>query len=328
MNVKWYLPVLILLVAACAPAVSPEVQRDLFVDAQSSRLTADAALQQAQLQEQFLTATAQAPIVHITETAAAQAIAETQSAAAMAMQQQYWTATAQQAATDTAVPLTQTAQWWTPTPDATQTAAFAVLSAQQTQVANQAIRDNLQREREEIANQFWAIIPGVAIVVGILGLVVLLMILVRRQRFQPAQVDARGNVLPILDIVEADFTDIDRSPNFQGTLSKQVLTRVLAWWIHNKLGMPPQLPEVTARRQDDTTQRDQLLDLATRGLPDSQSSRKEVKKLAGQEMTRQLTDSILTSRYKVLEPGGQDLEVIDSEVIQVLDQDWREASKK
>src|SRR6266498_5335092 len=125
---------LVAAVAACTPAVPYDQmpRGDLYTGANGNRMTAAAALQQAQWQEQALTATAGAPIVHITETVAA-----------MAIQQQYWTVTAQSIQETQIAAQTQTAMSWTPTPNATSTAAFALLNAQSTQMANQAIEDNL-----------------------------------------------------------------------------------------------------------------------------------------------------------------------------------------
>jgi hypothetical protein len=316
----------LLLVASCTPLVPMDgqgPQRDLYVDSQNARATSDALLQQAQLQEQFLTATAQAPIIHITETAAAQMVSETQAAAALAQQQQYWTTTAQSMQETQTSAMTQTAMMWTTTPNATSTAIFAALNAEGTQIAHNVERDRLELERERIGNNFEAIRPGILIIVGLLGFIVLLMLFVRRERYRPAPVDARGNVIPLLDVVEGTVTDVDRNPNYRGLLSDNLFKR----WLEKQLKLPPLLPEITAERQDATTQRDQLLDLATRGLPDG-AAKKELKKLAGQEMTRQLSAANLESRFKILDESTSKLEVIDGQIIDVLDQEWKEAETK
>lgn len=312
MKIKLLLPLALLLVltiASCAPAGS----QDLYGSANSNQLTANAALLLAQYQRDALTASAQAPIVHITETAAALVVqaAQAQSTNAAAIQTQ-------------AGGWTQTAQWWTPTPNATGTAGFALLAAQQTQVANQAIRDNLQLEREQYTNNFWAILPGIsfAIVAGVLIMGVIWV--ARRERYKPAKVDARGNLLPMFDFVEGTITDPDRMPNYRGNMHEGLWEQ----WLRQKLNLPPLLPEVTSKRQDEMTQRDQLVDLASRGLPEPGSSKREVKKLAGQEMMKQLSVSNLQSRYKILDGSTNNLDVIDGEIIQVLDSEWKEAEKK
>lgn len=308
MKRTWILFLLVFL-ASCVSAPA-----DLYGGASSSRMTAGAALQQAQWQEQMLTATAGAPIVHITETAAAMAIQATQaqSTSVAGVQTQMGAMTA-------------TAIWWTPTPNLDSTATVAALNSQSTAIANQAIRDNLQLAREQVMNEFWAKVPGYVFVIVVLLLLIGVMQFVRRNRYQAAKVDARGNVLPLLDIVEGSFTDMDRSPNHRGSVSNDVLVRVLTWWVEKKLGMPPQLPAVTTQRQDATTERDQMIDLATRGLPGSgPSDSKERQKLAGQQVMKQLTDSNLEKRFKVFDEGTSDLTVINGEVIEHLDRDWQE----
>lgn len=278
---------LLLLIVACTPAVPyDQMNPDLYSRSQYDRMTANAALNSAQLQEQFLTATAQAPIVHITETAAAQSIVQIQTADALISQQQSWTATAQQSGTQTAIPMTQTAMGWTPTPNATTTAAFAKLNAEGTLTANNLERDRLALERQQVMNDFNAKVSAYSWVIVVLVVALLLMLVTRRWRYQAAKVDARGNVLPILDIVDGQFADIDRSPNFRGNVSDRALSRILVGWAEKKLGVRPMLPEITAERQDDVTHRDQLLDLASRGLPAPTKNEDKKKAAVGEMMTQ------------------------------------------
>ena len=276
---------------------------------QNNKATSDALLQQAYYQSQFLTATADAPIVHITETAAA-----------MAMQQQLWTITAQSVEGTQIAAMTQTAMSWTPTPNATSTAAFALLNAQGTQMANNAIRDNLELERQQDINDFKGKLPAYSFVVVVLVLIIFLMLIVRRWSFQTAKVDDRGNVLPVLNIVDGIYTDIDRSPNFQGQLKAGLIKR----WAETKLNLPPLLPAVTAARQDATTERDQMIDLATRGLPGEGKSEGR-KQLAGQAMMNQLSNSNLESRFQILDGQANHLEHIDGVIVHELDSSWKEA---
>jgi hypothetical protein len=260
-----------------------------------------------------LTATAEAPIIRITETAAG-----------MIFQQQMWTATAQSVQGTQVAAMTQTAMAWTSTPDATQTAVFALAAAEGTQIANQAERDFLQLERERSTNQFFADLPKLAAIVLSLSLAIVLVWKARRERFKAATVDARGNILPMFDLVDGTVTDPDRMPNYRGYLGDNLIDQML----RRKLNLPPLLPEVTAQRQDDTTQRDQLLDLASRGLPGpAQAQQSAQKRLAGQEMTKQLSASNLESRFKVLDGQTSNLDIIDGQIIQVLDQDWKEGEK-
>jgi len=299
-------------VASCVPSGYP----DLYGSANSNQMTANAALMMAQYQRDAMTATAQAPIVHITETAAAVTVqaAQAQSTSVAAAQTQMGG-------------LTATAVWWTSTPNLDSTATVAALNASSTEIANRAIRDQLQLERE-IKNNEWNRLVGALALIFAAGLILVLVNhFLRRQRYQPAKVDARGNVLPIMDIVDGTFTDMDRSANYHGPVSEKVLVRILTWWVEKKFGIAPQLPEVTAKRQDEMNQRDALIDLASRGLPESGPAKREMKKLAAQEMTKQLSTASLQSRYKILDGSTSDLDVIDAQITEVLDQDWKEAKK-
>src|SRR3972149_442337 len=79
---------LLILLAACTPAVAPEIvappivsaatQQDLYDNSQSNRPPASAARAWAQQQDEALTATARAPITNITVTAAALVVAQTE----------------------------------------------------------------------------------------------------------------------------------------------------------------------------------------------------------------------------------------------------------
>jgi len=166
-------------------------------------------------------------------------------------------------------------------------------------------------------------LPVYSFVVLVLVLAICMMLIVRRWSFQTAKVDDRGNVLPVLNIVDGIYTDIDRSPNFQGQLKAGLINR----WVEKKLNLPPLLPAVTAARQDATTERDQMLDLATRGLP-SEGKSEGRKQLAGQTIMKQVTDSNMVSRHEILDPQTSRLEVIDGVIVQELDSSWKEAQKK
>jgi hypothetical protein len=280
---------------------------------QNSKATADAALQQAYYQSQFLTATAEAPIIRITETAAG-----------MIYQQQMWTATAQSVQSTETAAMTQTAMSWTSTPNATITAVFVMAAAEATQIANNTERDKLELERQRDNNDFKAKLPTYSFVIVILVLAIILMFVSRRERYRPIPVDARGNPLPMLDVVEGTATDVDRNPNYRSDLRDGLLKQ----WLRRRLDLPPLLPEITAKRQDETTQRDQLLDLGTRGLPGGNQNQSSSKRLAGQEMMKQLSDSNLQSRFRILDEETSQLNAVNGEVIQVLDQDWKEVNEK
>jgi len=58
-------------------------------------------------------------------------------------------------------------------------------------------------------------------------------------------------------------------------------------------------------------------------LPGGNGQRSAQKRLAGQEMMKQLSDSNLESRFKILDDTSN-LDVIDAEIIQALDAEWKE----
>lgn len=301
-----------LAIVSCAPAVP----YDQMPGAGSNyRATANAAMEAAQWQEAAQTATANAPIIHVTETAAA-----------FAMQQQLWTATAQSAQE------TQTAAAVGTANSISITATVAQMNAVNTAIANAAERDTLVLERQKSNNAFWAVMgqmaPLVALALTVGGVLLLYTWMSRKQQYQTAEVDERGNVKPILNVRDGTYTDPDRNPNYRGNISDDVLKEFLLWMFQKKFGYRPSLPELTAARQDATTERDQMIDLASRGLPATTAEAKETKKLAGQQMMKQLTDSNLQSRFRVLDGEASEVGFVDAEIVQVLDSDWKEAEKQ
>lgn len=300
---------LLLLLNACAP-VSAETQ-DLYTDAQQARATADAAQDLAEYQERFLTATAEAPIVHITETAAGLIVVQTADALTKTAIADSWTPTP--SPTVTISP--------TPTQNATSTIVFALVHAEGTQIANNVERDTLDLEKKRISNEFWARVSGLTWAFFALVGVLLLMVAVRQKRYQPAQVDACGNVLPMLDLLEGTITDVDSNPNYRSDTRENMIKQ----WLRLRLKLPPPMPEITAERQDAVKQRDQLTDMATRGLPNDPTQR-ERKKLAGQEAMKQLGAPKLNEKYIVF--GDDNIPVIDAQTIEILDRDWKEAQTK
>lgn len=304
---------LVLVVALLSACTSPAQQQDLYLNAQNSRATADAALYQAQLQEANLTVTSQAPVVRITETAAA-----------MVVQQMYWTVTAQSIQETQNAGFTAIARSWTPTPDATQTAVFSALNAQNTQIANDLERDRLEVQRQQDMNDFKGKLPVYSFVIIVLVLAIALTFVSRREQYRPAPVDERGNILPILNVVDGTYTDIDPNPNYRGDLGENLFRQ----WLRKTLELPPLLPPITAERQDASKQRDQIMDLAVRGLPASTSTHSAQKRASAQEMTKQLDQVNLAGRFKVLDGQRPDLDILDGQIIEVLNTDWKEAQQQ
>jgi hypothetical protein len=302
---------IILAFLALAGCVPVESNPDLYVAAQSSRATSDAAAQEALFQERYLTATAEAPIIHITQTAAALVVQATQQSIDQTSTAVLWTPTP--SSTPTIIP--------SATPNLTATLNTAQLWGQQTAIANNIQRDNLELDRQRSANDFWAALPGIVFVLVAGALIVGLISVVRTQRYKPVPVDARGNPAPMIDIVDGTVTDIDRSPNYRADTREDLLKQ----WLRQKLKLLPVLPDVTAARQDVTTERDQMIDLGTRGLPAPANQQTNInKKTAADGMNRLLTDGNMAARFKVLEDGSG-LEVVDGEIMKVLDADWKEA---
>jgi hypothetical protein len=195
------------------------------------------------------------------------------------------------------------------------------------------MRDTLILQRQASNNAFWATMGQVAPLVGLALLVGGVLLgytwIARKQQFQTVEVDERGNVKPILNVRDGTYTDPDRNANYRGAVSDAMVKEFLLWMLQKRFGFQPSLPQITAARQDATTERDQMVDLATRGLPAPSAEQKEAKKLAGQQMAKQLTDSNLQSRFRILDgEASPEIGVIDTEIIQVLDTEWREAEKK
>lgn len=310
MHVKSALVLLVILLAvvSCAPAVPYNQMpgNDLYSSANSSRMTADALLRQAQWQEQALTASAQAPVIRITETAAALAVQATQAQSTSVAAQQ-----------TQAGAMTQTAVWFTATPNATGTLDALALSAAQTQTTL-----NLQREQDN--NDFKGKLPAYSFVIVVLVLAIVLMLIIRRSRYQTMKTDARGNVLPVLDIVDGVVTDSDRNPNYKGSTSNDWMIRILAHIVKKKWGVDLMLPEITAARQDAVTFRDQLMDLATRGLPAPSKSEDARKAKAGELMT-QPQAQLSAPHVQLIAPDSVLVRPILQDVVPQIAQDSIEA---
>jgi hypothetical protein len=153
---------------------------------------------------------------------------------------------------------------------------------------------------------------------------ILVMVAVRKARFQSVQLDPRGNVIPVLDIVKSTVTDPDSNPNYRSHTADDLLRRLVELYLEKKYGYRPDLPAITDKRQDLTKERDQMLDLATRGLPGSTINQK---RLPAPQLPPLLMASSLESRFKILNDTS-DLDVIDADVIKVLDNDWKEGTNK
>ena len=250
--------VIVWFLTSCVPAGA----QDLYSSSVSNNATAESARQLAQYQEQFLTATAQAPIINITSTAAA-----------FQMQQSYAEATSMAAAQTQAAGMTSTAQAWTPTPNATSTAMFAQQFWTATAVYLQAERDKKTND----IRAFWSYVTGGALLVIVLfaGYV-----LAKRLSYKSPDVNEYGRIVPVLDTVHGTVMDPERMPNYRGETHDDLLKQLFMKWLENRFGVElTSLPQITAERQDLVTARSQMVDMATRArLP-----RKLLESLEAQE---------------------------------------------
>jgi hypothetical protein len=201
---------------------------------------------QAQATLNAMQATSQALSANLTATA----YAPTQQAIVTATERAWivagWTVTAAVEQSATAVSNTATALAWTPTPNFTATVEAAEASAQATALYGQAVSVELAIERERMMNKVQAAAPWAALAVILVSALVLAF---RWSRVRPIQRDERGDA-PLL-IIDGKVYDADRNPYPLVDLS----------------GEKPLIPALTAPDlQNATTARDQMIDLATRGV--------------------------------------------------------------
>ncbi len=108
--------------------------------------------------------------------------------------------------------------------------------------------EELSIERAELINKITAFIPSV---VGLSVLGVGLLVALRLSRYRIIQRDGRGDAPMVMNIVDGIIYDADRQPTSTGGLLRDDVKA---------------LPQLSAEHYLQTTTRDQLLDLKTRGL--------------------------------------------------------------
>jgi hypothetical protein len=188
-----------------------------------------------------LTATAYAPTQHVAETA-------TERAWTMAG----WTATASVQQTAISSSGTATQQSWQATTtqramDITATSDIAAASAHATAMYGEAVSVELAVERERMMNKVSAVAPWAGLIIIF---VFVLVMAYRWAKVRPVQRDARGDA-PLL-VIDGKVYDADRNP----------------YPLVDMSGKKPQIPALTPPElQMPTTARDQMVDLASRGLP-------------------------------------------------------------
>lgn len=268
---------ILLLLAACMPAVSEyeysetEPPEDVYSAAYSSELTAEAARATAVYYGGQVTATAESARVNATGT---QAEWKRQVTATQAEFERSGTATAWSVAATASAAITATAASWTATSVEAQMQATGTAMQEQTNLNSAAMQAKVEAvrlaaERDRRTNLFKTWIPWIF---SLTAAAWLLITATRRERIKTVQRDARGDAPLLLDVVDGQFTDPDRSPNYAGSARTAVAD----------------LPGVTPERQDAVTHNDQLVDLAVRGLPGATNDRR--RQQVGQSVAATLPD--------------------------------------
>ena len=244
-----------LLLTACAaptqtiyPSYTPDPIQ-AYVDANASKGTAIAAVATAEYFSMQLTATVESRNQIGTQQAMQSQAQATERA---------WNATstadsAQSAviAIGTASAVAQQAIWTQHAMDITATADSASVQAFATQQYSKARSEELSIRRKEMMNTVAAVVPW-SISVG--TFVVMTIVSFRWSRVRIIQRDPRGDSPLLLNVVDGVAYDFDRHPSSTGGLQREDI----------KL-----LPKFSASDHTQTTERDQMLDLTTRGFQNS-----------------------------------------------------------
>ena len=247
-NMKHLLLLSAFLLTACAAPVQTAHTPDpiqAYVDANSSQGTAVAAVATAEYFSMQLTATVESRNQIGTQQAM-------QSQAQATERAWHATSTADSIlAAGTASAVAQQAIWTQRAMDVTATANSASVQAFATEQYARARSNELSIQRKEMMNSVAAVVPWG---VGVGTLVIALLVLVRWSRVRIIQRDQRGDSPLLLNVVDGVAYDFDRHPTSTGGLQRQDI----------KL-----LPKFSASDHTQTTERDQMLDLATRGFPNA-----------------------------------------------------------
>lgn len=219
--------VLMMILAACTPAVATSQSVDPNVQL---------AIAQAQL-----TSTSQAMQIQIVG----------------------WTATAQSwTATPSPVPTATLTPSVTPTPtiDVTMTLAVERMQAEIKDMERES-------ERKDATNTFWAVIAPVTLVAFLLMAVVgAAYAAITYSRKQDLKVIERGNGdAPLLySLSRQKAIDMDANANYRGGFEDSLMRAIFEHYLKVKFGMEPTMPVITADRQDTVKHLDQVTDLKTR----------------------------------------------------------------
>jgi hypothetical protein len=218
-----------------------------YVDANSSQGTAVAAIATADYFSSQLTSTVESRNQSATQQALAIQVQSTERA-----WQATSTADAGRAATiasQTASAAVQQAIWTQRAIDITSTADIASVQAYATQQYANARAEELSLQRATWMNGVAAVTPWAALITFF---AVGFLIALRWSRVRIIQRDPRGDAPLLINVVDGVAYDADRQPTGAGGLLRSDVTS---------------LPKLTAENYIQTTTRDQIVDLKTRGLP-------------------------------------------------------------
>ena len=270
--------ILVFLTACAAPpaqVVYPTRTPDpiqAYVDANSSQGTAVAAIATADYFSNQLTATVETR--NLTATQQVMDLQSTQQAGNIQSTERAWNATTTEdsiqsttIASGTASAVAQQSIWTQRAIDITATADIAAVQAFATAQYSIARTQELTLERETMMNQVRAVVPWAMLVITF----VILAIFFRHwTRVRVIQRDPRGDAPLLLDVVDGVAYDADRSPTSTAGFQREDLKR---------------LPLFSTEDHTQTAARDQMLDLATRGLPGTNQRK---------GLSKQLKDSLIT----------------------------------
>lgn len=234
-----------------------------YMDANASKGTAVAAIATAEYFSIQLTATVETRNQVATQQEFS--LQATQQAASILATERAWNATTTADsihATGTASAVGQQAIWTQRAMDITATADSASVQAFATKQYSIARTEELSLERKKLMNNVAAIVPWAMLVITF----ILVAIFFKRwTRVRIIKRDPRGDAPLLLDVVDGVTYDADRHPTSTGGLQRKDI----------KL-----LPQFSASDHTQTTARDQMLNLATRGLPGTnkrQANNKQLK---------------------------------------------------
>ncbi|HEX2994761.1 MAG TPA: hypothetical protein VHP14_08055, partial [Anaerolineales bacterium] len=217
--------ILLIILTGC---VTTPTAFDPNLYAARSQMTAQAANNEAQLFGLMATGTAQAPIIHITETAAAKSVIWTQSSVDSTSTAVQWTSTPSPVPTITP----------SPTPNATTTLSFAFVQGTQTQVV-------LKGDRDQMTNTAHAFVWYALAVACLIAGFSYAFVHIKRLSFVVIPTNEQGRSQPMLNVIDATATDIERAANGAAGVNRKFLK---------------QLPMITPERQDLVTARSQMVD--------------------------------------------------------------------